>query len=173
MARKKTSAPDRATPTIGIGDHVRLPAGVPNEVVAYQLQTRQEGRSNPIQGIVLSIRDVRSGQLVAVAAGDPGQYLFEVLQDRSFQPGFASDHNVGGKGIPHITANPLWVRLRTALRQKTGRGELGNQATGYMNTPPVTGVLDGWRLVKVRARSLENLDQTEEQPALQAGEAKE
>lgn len=160
MARKKAETTPKAEPgaqTYAIGDHVRLPVGVENEVVNYRLSSRQEGRANPIQGLLLSIRDIKTGQLVAVAAGDPGQYVFEVLQDRSFQAGFASDHNVA-KGAVRVSDNPVWNRLRSAMRQKTSRGELGSQATGLMNQSPINTTLDGWRMVKVRSRAIENVE---------------
>jgi len=168
MATKKKAAPEPTAtpgpPAVAIGDHVRLPAGVENECINYRQETRAEVRVNPTQGIVLSIRDIKSGQLVAVAAGDTSQYLFELLQDRTFLPGFSSDHNAG-KGVTRVGENPAWARLRGALRQKTGRGELANQATTLTHQPPVASVLDGWRMVKVRARALESLEPTAEEPA--------
>jgi len=168
MARKQAEPAPAATPgppAIAIGDHVRLPPEAENEYQHYRLQSRQEGRINPVQGIVLAIREIKTGEPVPVAAGDPGQYVFELLHDRTFQTGFSSDHNVG-KGVPRLADNPVWVRLRSALRQKVGRGELGSQATGFMQVPPLATLLDGWRMIKVHTRAIERLEPGTEAEAL-------
>jgi hypothetical protein len=110
---------------------------------------------------VASIRDIRSGELVAMATGDLGQYVFEVIHVDSFRPGFGSTRNAAGADTPGgLTASPAWKTLRKKLRDTAKKGKLVSHAAGTLDKEITAGLLDGWRASKVRATDLVIFDES-------------
>jgi hypothetical protein len=104
------------------------------------------------EGIVCSIREIATGKLVAKTRAPLHQYVFEVLHDRTFRPAFSSTSNVGAaKGTGEPGRSSAWRRVREMLREMSARNEFlvpGSEAV-------FGSLLDGWRVVKVRARAEE------------------
>jgi len=152
--RAKAQAPPRV---LSPGEEVRLPLKVHNQFTGYDPRSlREEGPARPIEGIILSIREIASGQLVPLASGDFNQYVLEVLHNRSFDPSFASSQNAGRVGREERPqAAALWEKVRTLLRQMAQERKLISLADGSLPSSPVVGLLDGWRVVKVRADQIE------------------
>ena len=155
-----TSNPSRSK-AISVGDHIRLPASAFNEVLRYGPQ-RGPGRraSEGVQGIVFSIREIATGKLVGLAAGDLRRYVFAIVDDQCFDRAFASESNCeGSKGPDRVTDNSIWQHLANELRQRAERRELLDQGGGG-TAEPLRAILDGWRIVKLRAAELENLTES-------------
>jgi hypothetical protein len=169
----------RASPSrkqaIALGDHVRLPASASNEHVHYGPEpgagrpARQVvGRRGfePVQGIVTSIREIATGRLIGLATGDLRQYVLELVVDECFDRSYSSETNCEGpKGPDRITDNSIWRHLRGELRQRAERREFQPYAPIALPGAPAGGgiaqslssILDGWRIIKVRAPTLESL----------------
>ena len=143
--------------SVAVGDVVRMPTELANELVQYGLSREVFGRNvEAIEGIVCSIRDINTGKLLAKTRGALDGYVVEILQDRTFLPQFSANKNSGGpRPIVVVRENPNWVRLRNTLLEMTARNELINQASGGFASAPFTMLLDGWRVVKLRANLVE------------------
>jgi hypothetical protein len=152
---------DKAETTIAIGDQVRIPIEVQNAYAGYRIPTH--GRSQPtepVEGLVCSIRHVPTGKLVKAAKGDMNEYVFEILHSRTFNPRFASDRNVGGSRTPRLVQEyEAWVTVRKMLRERATKGELLSDARGELARQALAGVLDGWQLVKMRTPEVESLEE--------------
>ena len=149
-----------AAQTIAVGDQVRMPLQAANLYTNYG-RSREAGEfpTEPIEGLVCSIRDVRTGQLVPMATGNLDQYVFELLHSHTFHPRFSSEHNAGGARVPRpVQEYDRWKRVRQALREATQRGERLSHATGALPQAVLDQLLQGWRLVKVRSAALESTE---------------
>ena len=155
-ARKNAETQGPQLP-ISPGEVVRLSLRSHNEYAGYDPRLlREEGPSRPIEGIVLSIREVATGSLVALAAGDFKKYVVEVIHTRSFDPAFGSLQNAGKVSAgERAKRGPLWDKMRNTLRQMAAEHKLISLADGSLNTSPLNEMLDGWRIVKVRADQIE------------------
>jgi hypothetical protein len=152
----------RPAETVEVGSEVQLVLGSRNAYPGYDVLKEQAlPPFRPTQGLVASIRDIRSGELVAVATGDLGQYVFEVIHVDSFRPGFGSVRNATGADTPGgLTASPAWKMLRKRLRDAARKGKLVSHATGTLGKEITAGLLDGWRASKVRAADLVIFDES-------------
>jgi hypothetical protein len=136
---------------------VRIPAEVPNLIGRYEPKATQEGRGREgIEGIVCSIRDIATGKLVAKTSRDLSAYVLELLHSQTFRLHYASDRNTGGpRGPEDVRENPVWQRLRGALREMAAGKQLLTVSGEGMFEGPLRSLLDGWRVVKVKARQVE------------------
>jgi len=142
----------RATPAVG--DEVRVPADARNEFARYEHSPGREGTREPIDGIIVTIREISSGRRVKVAAGDPDRYVFELLDDRTFDPRVSSKANSQGVTARRIQDGPAFGQVQQALREHPGATQ---RASGddMLRQPPFSAILDGWRLVRVCAAHVE------------------
>ena len=145
--------PSRAPRAIAVGDAVRLPAEIHNQISRYDPRLAGVGQgSEAIAGIVCSIRKVATGKLVAKTSGPLDNFVLEILHSQTFRPQLSSVRNSGGpKGSEDPTQNPTWRRLRAELQEMAGRKQLVSHASGRFTSEPFDAMLDGWRVVKVRA----------------------
>ncbi len=78
--------------------------------------------------------------------------MLEVLHDRTFHPQFSSARNTGGpRGPIEVHRNPTWLRMKDALQNMASREELASLTGGGASMEPFAPLLDGWRVVKLRA----------------------
>jgi hypothetical protein len=148
MPSQRSSSRGRVTPAIG--DEVRVSAEVRNEHVAYAHAAGTEGGREPIDGLVVSIREISSGRRVKVAAGDARNYVFDLLDTQTFDPRFSSKINSQGVAAGHIEAGATYGQVQAALRQRSVEAkEVGAEA--LLRQEPFSALLDGWRLVRVCA----------------------
>ena len=138
---------------IAVGDAVMLPAGVHNQIRRYDARVTLGGRgTEAVSGLVCSIRQVATGKLTAKTRGDLGGYVLEILHSRTFQPQFSSETNTGGaKGPEVVSDNPSWSRLRNLLRQQAEKKQFVSYGSGNVAQEVFGPLLDGWRLVKMKA----------------------
>jgi hypothetical protein len=110
------------------------------------------------EGIVCSIRDIRTGKLVPETKGALTGFVLEILHTQTFRFQFSSERNAprpAGSEVP--TDSPLWLKLRTLLREMAGRREFASAGSGALLEEPFASLLDGWRVVKVKAKAVESL----------------
>lgn len=141
---------------LAVGDHVRLKSRAANQHQSFQL-TRDElsTQYEPVDGIILSIREIASGRLVAETVGDLDTYVIELLNERTFSVRFASQRNAP-RGTDHPTAAPGWTRLRQALRRDAEKGVLYSTALPALFTDsPLAKLLDGWKVLRIRTCDIE------------------
>jgi len=148
MSPQRSSS--RGRPTPAIGDEVRVPAEVRNEHANYEHAPDAEGAREPIDGLVISIREISSGHHVKVAAGESRNYVFDLLQSQTFDPRFASKSNSQGVTAGRIEEGSAYLEVQAALRRRTVQARETN-AENLLHEPPLAGLLDGWRLVRVCA----------------------
>jgi hypothetical protein len=139
--------------TIAVGDEIRVPVEVVKQLRAGGNQrSMADPGSEGIEGLVCSIRDIASGKLVAKTHGALEGFILEVLHDRTFHPQFSSARNTGGpKGPVEVHRNPTWLRMRDALQKMASSGGLTSLTAGGAAAEPISSLLDGWRVVKLRA----------------------
>jgi hypothetical protein len=153
-------APRKKVLKLAVGDHVRLASHLANQHPSYHTSPAFLGLAHePVDGLVLSIRDVKTGKLIAVTSGALDGHVIELVYDATFNPKVASPRN-SPKGVERPTSSPVWQNLRKALRKEAGDGRLFSTA-GKENLP-FARMLDGWKVVKVRSEHLVSL---EEEPA--------
>jgi len=147
----------RRVESMAVGDVVRMPTEIAAELEEYGLSRERFGRSvEAIEGIVCSIREIASGKLLAKTRGALEGFVLEILQDRTFLPQYSANRNSGGpKGSSVVRENPNWLRLRALLLEMAGRNQLISQASGGFGADPFETLLDGWRVVKLRANLVE------------------
>lgn len=154
-ARKRTTAKAPAQ-VLSLGEEVRLSLRAHNQFLGYDPRLlEEEGPSRAIEGLVLSIRELATGRLLPLASGNFGQYVLEVLHNRSFDPAFASLQNAGKTIGEKPQATPMWTKVRDTLRQMAAEHKLISLSDGSLSASPLVGLLDGWRVVKVRADQIE------------------
>lgn len=154
--RQRASA-RQAPQMLAPGDEVRLPLRIHNRFAGYDPRLlREDAPSRQIEGLVLSIRDIATGQLVPLASGEFSQYVVEVLHNRSFDASFSSVANAGKATMGMRPQNaPAWAKVKSVLKQLGAERKLVSTADNSINTSPLTELLDGWRVVKVKADQLE------------------
>lgn len=154
--RKARRRPSAALATVGVGDAVRIPADVHNLIGRYDPKAAQEQRGAVIEGIVSSIRQIATGRLVPKTSGDLSGYVLEVVHTQTFRLHYASDRNTGGpRGPEDVRENPVWRRLRDALRELAASKRLVSVSASGMSDQSLRSLLDGWRVVKVKAQHVE------------------
>ena len=152
MAQRASKSGKRVTPAVG--DEVRVPADVRNEFVGYEHSRGLEGTREPVDGIIISIREIASGQRVKVAAGDPRGYVFDLLDDRTFDPRVSSKSNTQGVTGGRVYDSPAFGQIQRALREHADR-TVAAGADALLGQEPLSAILDGWRLVRVCAARVE------------------
>ena len=138
---------------IAVGDAVMLPAGVLNQIRRYDAHATLGGRgAEAVSGLVCSIRQVATGKFTAKTRGDLEGYVLEILHSRTFQTQFSSKINTGGaKSSEVVSDNPSWSRLRSLLKQQAESKQLASYGSGNVAREVFGTLLDGWRLVKMKA----------------------
>jgi hypothetical protein len=148
---------------LAVGDHVRLKSRAANQHQSFQL-TRDElsTQYEPVDGIILSIREIKTGHLLPHTDGNLDNYVIELLNERTFSVRYASQRNAP-RGTDHPTTAPAWSRLRDALRQAADSGVLYSSALPTLFTDsPLAKLLDGWKVLRVRSNDMEPVVRTRE-----------
>jgi hypothetical protein len=158
---KKKSAPKRKrrqTP-VAVGDAVRLPAETRNLISRYDPKLARGARGTEgIEGIVCSIRDIRTGKLVAKTRGDLTGFVLEILHTQTFGTQYSSERNTAGaSGSGSPSDSPVSLRLRGLLQELASRRELVSASSGVLSQEPFAKLLDGWRVVKMKAEAVDPL----------------
>jgi len=149
--RRRVQPPPPRQKPIAVGDAVRIPVEAIRGGVRPGWEAAAPGRSGEaVSGIVCSIRSIKSGRLVAKTRGGLEQYVLEVLYGRLRGPVGAR----GGSG-ERLDQDSAWLRVRDVLRKMAARNDLVSQASGGLSGEPLGPLLDGWRVVKVRAELAE------------------
>ncbi len=162
VSGKKKAAPKRArrrTP-VGVGDVVRLPSDIHNEIKRYDPRMARAARApEGIEGIVCSIRNIATGKLVPRTRGDLNGFVVEVLHTHTFHFQFSSDKNRAGLAGPvAATDSPLLHKIRALLAEMVARKKLVSGASGLLSEEPFASLLDGWRVVKMTAEAVESIE---------------
>jgi len=154
---------------LAVGDHMRLKARDNNQHQAYRAGASEVVTFHePVDGLVLSIREVRSGKLKEKTRGALDQYVIEIVYSRTFNPRYASLRNAA-RGVEDPTTTGGWRKLRAVLRKSADEGKLYSAASPeLLSDSPLTNLLDGWKVVKVWSQDLENLEKPEEKEADEA-----
>ncbi len=136
---------------------MRVPTEAPNLITRYDPGIARGTRgAEAIEGIVLSIRKIATGQLVAKTTGDLSGFVLEIVHNQTFRLYLSSDKNSGGpRGPEQLTANPVWVRLREFLKEMAEKKQLLNASSEGLTQESLRSLLDGWRIVKVKAQQVE------------------
>ncbi|OPZ81157.1 MAG: hypothetical protein BWY76_03124 [bacterium ADurb.Bin429] len=139
-----------------VGDYVRLKSRAANQHQSFQLNREElSTQYESVDGIVLSIREISTGRLLAETSGDLDGYVIELLNERTFSSRFASQRNAP-RGTDHPTAAPAWARLRQALRQAADGGVLYSSSMPTLFTEsPLAKLLDGWKVLRIRSCDFE------------------
>ena len=144
-------------PVVSVGDSVLIQAGESGRPEASG--ARPAGLESALQGmegLVCAIREIATGRLVGKTAGPLEGYVLEVLHQRTFRPEFSSNRNTGGaRGPTPVAGGPAWAKVRELLRDMSRRSQFISQASGQLSGEPFDSLLDGWRVVKVRAQMVE------------------
>ena len=144
---------------VRIGDRVRLKTRGENRHQAFQVSATEIAHAlEPVEGMIFSIRNVGTGQLVALTEQDHAQYVMEVIFQNTFNAKYASTRNAP-RGSEDPLATPAWRRLQATLRSAAAQGQL--YSTAMSNLPadnPLASLLDGWKIVKVWTGELELLE---------------
>lgn len=145
MAPQRETSRGRATPAVG--DHVRVPAKARNEFARYGCLPSAGGAREPVDGLIVSIREISSGKPVKVAAGDPRRYVFELLHMQTFDPRVSSQGNSQGAAAGRIRDSLTFAQVQQALRERARRSApIG--VHDMLSQPPFSDLLDGWRLMR-------------------------
>ena len=150
-----------------IGDRVRLKSRMANQHQSFkELSAEVATFREPMEGMVLSIRNVKTGQLLAQATGNLEDYVIEIIYDHTFNAKFASLRNAP-RGSDSPTSTPGWKRLHAALRAATDKGQLFSTAllTATADST-LLALMDGWKVIKVWSNEIETLQRPE--PAQEA-----
>lgn len=135
---------------VAVGDWVLVRAdssGLPSGL-------RTEGDGEAAEGIVCSIREIATGKLVAKTRDEPGGYLLEVLHQQTFRSQFSSSRNAGGPGVQGLRS-PAWSKLRQILQDSAKQRRLYSYGSGALPNEVFGSLLDGWRVLRVRAAAVE------------------
>ena len=154
MAKVKAVAP-----MLAMGDHIRLKTRAANQHGTYNIEDAQVAYSRePADGLILSIREVRTGQLVAKTAGDLKNYVIEMVFDNTFNSKYASTKNAP-RSADRVTATPLWRLIRSTLRELAEKGEfLSTTTKNFFDEGPLAKKLDGWKVIKIFSSDLTTLE---------------
>lgn len=157
----------KQTPQVlAVGDHIRLKARDNNQHQAYRSGASEVVTFHEsVDGLVLSIRDVRTGQLKDKTKGALDQYVIEIVYSRTFNPRYSSLRNAA-RGVEDPTTTGGWRKLRAVLRKSVEEGKLYSAGSPeLLADSPLTSLLDGWKVVKVWSQELESLEKPEEKEA--------
>jgi hypothetical protein len=149
--------------TLEIGDHVRLLTRAANHhSSAVAGGVTPATIREPVDGLVLAIRAVKTGQLMTKTADSMDSYVIEMLVDNTFNPRMASTRNVA-RTVERPTAAPNWKRIRTNLRDAAANGQLFSVAhENFLAEGPFGKLLDGWKVVKVWSSDVVSLEEAAE-----------
>jgi len=161
MAEQVTS------PTLAVGDHVRLKSRDKNQYASFKvIDSATAPIHESVDGLVLAIRDIQSGQFVRETAGPLTQYVVELLYDNTFNTRYASLRNAP-RGVDRPASTPMWKRMRALLREAAAKGDMWSTSTPTaFAKSPIARQIDGWKVVKVVADQIEHLVVTESAEAL-------
>lgn len=138
--------------SLGVGDHVRLLSRSANKHKSYEItENPVVPVREPVDGLILSIREIATGKLMASTTGDLEGFVIEILSERTFNSRFSSLINAP-RGSEQPSATPRWRRLREVLREAAAQGQLFSAA---MPGNPLAKYLDGWKVIKVRSNEIE------------------
>jgi len=157
----------KATPRVlAVGDYIRLKMRDSNLHQAYRASAGETVTVHEsVDGIILAIRSVSTGQLVARTKGALDHFVIEVVHNRTFNPRYASLRNAA-RGVEDPIANPGWKKLRAVVRKSAEEGKLYSTASPELLTAsPLASLLDGWKVIKVWSRDIESLEKPEEKEA--------
>lgn len=150
---------------LGVGDHVRLKSRAANQHESFRvLDTEAVTVLEPVEGLIFSIRNIKTGHLVAKAEGSLDNYVIELVFDHTFNARYASLRNAPrGSESPMSTAS--WKRLHAGLRSAAERGEFYSTTTPELwANSPLVALLDGWKVIKVNSQKIESLEKPEPVP---------
>ena len=151
---------------LAVGDHVRLKTRDTNQHTAYGAEAADPTMfHDAVDGIVFSIRNVKTGALVTKTTGKLTDHVFELVYIRTFSPRYASLRNAPrGADDPTMTAG--WKRLRATLRKAAEEGKIFSTASNeLLEGSPLAGMLDGWKVVKIWSEQIDSLEKAETEPA--------
>jgi hypothetical protein len=153
-------APRKKIIKLAVGDHVRLSSYKANQHTSYLTSPAFLGLSyEPVDGLILSIRDLRTGKLTANTTGALDGHIIELVYDATFNSRYASSRNFT-KGVEQISGGQAWKKLRETLRREASEGRLFSTSTE--GGIPVARLMDGFKVVKVRSTDLVSLEQEPE-----------
>jgi hypothetical protein len=162
----------RPAASIAVADLVTVPGEAHNLIGRYDPRAAGLPRGGAlIEGVVCSIREIATGRLVAKTKGPLERYVIELVHDLTFSPQFSSARgsaplregalertgvlSIGsGKAPTEVVKNPMWLRLRSLLRAMAESNQLVSVASGGLAGDSFRQLLDGWRVVKVKAEVL-------------------
>ncbi len=163
--RKVVPKPRRRPPglmVVAVGDAVRIPRDVRNLIGRYNPEAAQDRAGEGVEGIVSSIRQIATGKLVTKTTGDLSQYVLEIVHNQTFRLHYASDQNTAGpRGPEDVRENPVWRQVRDALRELAAKNKLTALSMSGRTDGPLRSLLDGWRIVKVKAEYVGAMGQTD------------
>jgi hypothetical protein len=146
---------------VAVGDEVRLPVEMANQFRHYDARQELLGRTgDAIEGLVCSIREILTGKRVAKTHGPLEKYVLEIVHNRTFSAQYGSRQNNrdrSGRPAADLAACEARLRLADLLRQAASNGEVAGQASDLLTKDPFAALLDGWRVVKLRANLVEVL----------------
>ncbi|MCJ7751930.1 MAG: hypothetical protein MUQ65_12680 [Armatimonadetes bacterium] len=157
-ARRRPDAAYKALKTVAVGDVVRFSGGVRNQIARYDANISRDGRgAEAVEGIVCSIRNISTGKLVGNTRGEVSGYVLEIVHHQTFRLHYGSDRNTGGpRGPEDVRNNPTWARLRELLTGMAAKKRYMSAASGGLTEEPLLSLLDGWRVVKMRAEYVQS-----------------
>jgi hypothetical protein len=158
----------KATPQVlAVGDYIRLKMRALNLHQAYRAGAGEAATVHEsVDGIILSIRNTRTGHLLDRTKGPLDQFVIEVVHNRTFNPHYASLRNAA-RGVEDPTTTAGWKKLRAILRKSAEEGKLFSTASPELLTDsPLASVLDGWKVVKVWSGDIVSLEKPEEKEAV-------
>ncbi|HEY3417084.1 MAG TPA: hypothetical protein VGM23_09395 [Armatimonadota bacterium] len=149
---------EKAAISLSIGDHVRLKTVDSNMHKSYMDASMPTAPLHaPLDGLVLSIRDISTGKLQKQSKGDARNYVIELLVDTTFSPRYASQSNAPrGTERPNLT--PGWRRIRAALRENAEKGQLVASTPELFADSALAPLLDGWKVVKIWSDQISDLE---------------
>lgn len=144
-----------------IGDYVRLKSRMVNQHQSYLITDPLAGyQREPADGLILSIRDIKTGKYVGKTNGDLLNYVIEIVYDNTFSSRYASTRNAP-RTIDRSQATPAWKRLRASLRDLAEKEEfLATSSPDFMREGPLAKALDGWKVLKVHSNEISSLEDT-------------
>lgn len=157
----------KGTPQVlAVGDYIRLKMRNHNLHQTYRAGIGETAAFHEaVDGIILSIRNVGTGHLIAKTKGALDQYVFEVVYSRTFNPRYASLRNAA-RGVEDPTTTSGWKRLTATLRKSAEEDKLFSTASPeLLMESPLASLLDGWEVVKIWAREIESLEKPEPEKA--------
>ena len=157
-ARRRPDAAYKALKTVAVGDVVRFSGGVHNQISRYDATLSRDGRgAEAVEGVVCSIRSISTGKLVGNTRGEVSGYVLEIVHHQTFRLHYGSDRNTGGpRGPEDVRNNPTWTRLRELLTGMAAKKNYVSTASGGLDEEPMLSLLDGWRVVKVKAEHVQS-----------------